>query len=99
VVVKQEDTYDQRGLNPWISFLARAQRTLLEDSTSWFVKTAIVLGSAVPFLVFLLLGMVTASSASTVIAAGVVALCYYVLVIRNKHQGSTHPRAVEKITN
>jgi len=53
----QNETYDKtQGLNPWISFLLGVQNTLLDSSSRFFIKGLIVLASAIPFVVFVVLG-------------------------------------------
>jgi len=75
----QDETYDEmEGLNPWISFLSGVQHALL-NSPSFVVKASIVLISATPFIVFVVLGNLLTTSTVTLVGNFVMfALGYFV---------------------
>jgi len=90
-----DESYDEGGLNPWISVLSTIQDALFDqdDRTIFRMvkKILLVLAGAAPFLFFIILGKFTSTSALTLVAhlAGTAMACFAWKKSNNKETGKT----------
>jgi len=92
----QDETYNEKeGSNPWIRFLSSVHHNLLDSSSSLAVKALIVLGSAIPFVFFVVLGKLLIAPAVPMVAFLVAAIvgCYAWRWV-NKNQQQQFNKAV-----